>query len=318
MRDPAMLRCTSAQVWSRAVIENSSAGLVMLGNEVAVAVTGEEHHQSVLTRYPVAPGEQRFVAVELGWCTIRSGKYRGQQAVEVRLDGRRVGELTHLMSQRYGAMVGQILTHGGRPGCAAVIQRGERKLELVLRLPHVQAHAAVPAPRTGGSKFAPNSPVWIGAGVIAAVLLIGGLASGLGDDNASPATTSGSQLTTSTSAEPTTTTVAPTTTQPTTTAPAAVIPPAPAVPPVTTTKAPAPKTTTKTQAPPPPPPPTQQPPPPPASKCDPNYTGCVPVASDVDCAGGSGNGPAYVQGPVRVIGSDIYDLDRDHDGIACE
>jgi hypothetical protein len=43
-----------------------------------------------------------------------------------------------------------------------------------------------------------------------------------------------------------------------------------------------------------------------SSKCDSNCSGCVPVASDVDCAGGSGNGPAYVQGPIRVIGSDIY------------
>lgn len=54
------------------------------------------------------------------------------------------------------------------------------------------------------------------------------------------------------------------------------------------------------------------------SQCDPNYSGCVPIASDVDCAGGSGNGPAYVYGPVRVIGSDIYDLDRDGDGIGCD
>ena len=53
------------------------------------------------------------------------------------------------------------------------------------------------------------------------------------------------------------------------------------------------------------------------SNCDPNYTGCVPIASDVDCAGGSGNGPAYT-GTVRVIGSDIYDLDRDGNGLACE
>lgn len=52
--------------------------------------------------------------------------------------------------------------------------------------------------------------------------------------------------------------------------------------------------------------------------CDPNYTGCVPIASDVDCEGGSGNGPAYVAGPVEVIGSDIYRLDADHDGIGCE
>ena len=56
----------------------------------------------------------------------------------------------------------------------------------------------------------------------------------------------------------------------------------------------------------------------PSSECDPNYSGCVPIASDVDCAGGSGNGPAYVKGPVRVIGQDIYRLDRDRDGIGCE
>jgi resuscitation-promoting factor RpfB len=55
------------------------------------------------------------------------------------------------------------------------------------------------------------------------------------------------------------------------------------------------------------------------SNCDPNYSGaCVPIASDVDCAGGSGNGPAYVTGPVTVTGTDIYDLDRDGDGIGCE
>jgi hypothetical protein len=54
-------------------------------------------------------------------------------------------------------------------------------------------------------------------------------------------------------------------------------------------------------------------------QCDSNYSGaCVPIASDVDCAGGSGNGPAYVKGPVKVIGSDIYDLDRDNDGYGCE
>ncbi len=57
----------------------------------------------------------------------------------------------------------------------------------------------------------------------------------------------------------------------------------------------------------------------PARRCDPNYSGaCVPVASDVDCSGGSGNGPAYVDGPVRVVGSDIYDLDRDGDGVGCD
>lgn len=53
--------------------------------------------------------------------------------------------------------------------------------------------------------------------------------------------------------------------------------------------------------------------------CDPNYAGaCVPIASDVDCGGGSGNGPAYLYGTATVVGRDVYGLDRDGDGLACE
>lgn len=52
--------------------------------------------------------------------------------------------------------------------------------------------------------------------------------------------------------------------------------------------------------------------------CHPSYNPCVPVASDVDCAGGSGNGPAYVDGPINVVGPDVYQLDRDGDGIGCD
>ncbi len=82
--------------------------------------------------------------------------------------------------------------------------------------------------------------------------------------------------------------------------------------------APAPKPTTTTPK--PAPEPTQPAPPPAGCRvCDPNYSGgCVPIASDVDCAGGKGNGPAYVQGPVQVVGRDIYGLDADHDGVGCE
>jgi hypothetical protein len=39
--------------------------------------------------------------------------------------------------------------------------------------------------------------------------------------------------------------------------------------------------------------------------------------SDVDCRGGGGNGPYYV-GRVRVVGPDVFGLDRDGDGIGCE
>jgi hypothetical protein len=97
--------------------------------------------------------------------------------------------------------------------------------------------------------------------------------------------------------------VAPTTAAPTTTAPA----------PRSTTVKPTPaKTTPRTTA---PRPSTTTPKP----KCHPSYEGkCVPFASDVDCAGGSGNGPVYIEGPVRVVGPDVYDLDRDNDGWGCE
>jgi hypothetical protein len=57
-----------------------------------------------------------------------------------------------------------------------------------------------------------------------------------------------------------------------------------------------------------------------AKRCDPAYKGaCLnPNASDYDCAGGGGNGPYYVRGPIRVVGYDHFRLDADGDGIACE
>jgi hypothetical protein len=74
----------------------------------------------------------------------------------------------------------------------------------------------------------------------------------------------------------------------------------------------------------PPPPPTTAPPPPPtttpARNCDPSYPDvCLdPNAEDYDCAGGSGNGPRYVEGPIRVRPPDPFDLDREGDGWGCE
>lgn len=322
------------------MIENSSAGLEMLESEVTVTVTREEHHQSVLARYSVGAGAQRHVAVELGWCTISSGKYRGQPAVEVRLDGHRVGELTHAMSQRYGSLVSQVTFRGGKPGCAAVIQRSVKGLEILLRLPRhadgiVPPSAAASAPELASvtapmapvtapsvpprhrGVFSSHRPAWIAAAVIA-VLFIAILAS---NHDSSPTAKPQTQLNASITTPITTTVSAPAYTRPATASTVATAPePTTAQPPSPPTrKATTPQTVPAVPAPPPPPAPapaTEEPEPRPA--CDPNYSGCVPVASDVDCAGGSGDGPAYVRGPIRVTGSDIYDLDRDGDGTACE
>ncbi len=47
--------------------------------------------------------------------------------------------------------------------------------------------------------------------------------------------------------------------------------------------------------------------------------GCIRQGvGDYDCAGGSGNGPNYARGPVRVVGTDVYRLDSNHDGVGCQ
>lgn len=55
-------------------------------------------------------------------------------------------------------------------------------------------------------------------------------------------------------------------------------------------------------------------------RCDRNYEGaCLdPNASDYDCAGGEGDGPEYVEGPITVVGEDRFGLDSDGNGTACE
>jgi hypothetical protein len=124
-----------------ALIENSVAGLDMLPPGRGVTVTREQYHQAVLAAYaPGNHGHRRSVAVELAVCRISSGKYAGSPGIEVRLDGRRIGELTHTMSERYLPLVEQIITRGGRPGCEAAIHHGARGIEAELRLPAPREH----------------------------------------------------------------------------------------------------------------------------------------------------------------------------------
>jgi beta-lactam-binding protein with PASTA domain len=109
---------------------------------------------------------------------------------------------------------------------------------------------------------------------------------------------------------------------------AAVTAPAPApaaapvvkapVAPKVTAPAPAPKATT---APAPTAAPTTTATKPATSGCHPSYVGeCLPAnASDVDCFGQGGNGPVYAMTKnIHVVGPDVYDLDRDGNGLGCE
>lgn len=46
------------------------------------------------------------------------------------------------------------------------------------------------------------------------------------------------------------------------------------------------------------------------SGCNPNYSGCLSNGGDLDCPD--------IGHSVQVIGSDVYRLDRDRDGVGCE
>jgi hypothetical protein len=83
-------------------------------------------------------------------------------------------------------------------------------------------------------------------------------------------------------------------------------------PPTATTAPPAP-TTTVTSAPP---------------ACNANYGKCLSASGDYDCANiqdddpdwvaGEQNGPNFTAGPFTVTGTDVYGLDANHNGVACE
>ncbi len=70
-------------------------------------------------------------------------------------------------------------------------------------------------------------------------------------------------------------------------------------------------------------------PPPPATtvlataQCHTAYTvACIdPLATDVDCAGGEGDGPAFTTAtnfPLLNVANDPFGLDRDHNGLGCD
>lgn len=378
------------------VLGNNPGDLELLAAERTVTVTRAEHHQDVLA------GRRGRVAVAVRPCTIATGKHAGRRGVEVGLDGRRVGELTLLMAERYLPMIDEAAARGRRVGCEALLRPDHRGVQVELRLPAVDTnarpgHAAFPTtalpasvpsgaggpggstalagPRTRRSR---GRVMWAGAAAVGVLVFAAAIGNGAKTDipvaATAPVTTQAAEAVPAAEVSapiPTTTTSAPPTgaassraasPRPATSRPAtsrtaskatattrtstararagaaggaAVAPterttvvratPRPEVPlPPRSASArtgPTPPTRTTTTTTTEPEPTTTQPPPPPTRpRCDPNYSGaCVPIASDVDCLGGGGDGPEYVKGPVRIIGKDIYDLDRGGEpGVGCE
>lgn len=110
---------------------------VPLSPERITTVTGEEDHQEALREFaPSRAGAERRETATLAFCTIAKGKYAGLRAIEVRLGGKRVGQLTYAKSEQYGLLVRDALDAGKLPVCQAILSRTPQKgVQVQLMLP---------------------------------------------------------------------------------------------------------------------------------------------------------------------------------------
>ncbi|WP_409464056.1 HIRAN domain-containing protein [Amycolatopsis sp. GA6-003] len=119
-----------------AVVAEITASDVLLRNDWSCTVTKEEAHQDVLREYaPTGKRQYREVVASLGFCVIGTGKYRGREAIEVRLGGRRVGQLTYAMTERYRGIVDGFLKQNLEVTCEAFTVLTMRGVEVELRMP---------------------------------------------------------------------------------------------------------------------------------------------------------------------------------------
>lgn len=89
------------------------------------AAVGVRAYQDVLGRLCPEERIQRTLVATLDICTVTTGKYAGERTIEVRVNGHRVGQLSHIMSVRYGQRVADIVSAGKTPACRAVLSRGQ-------------------------------------------------------------------------------------------------------------------------------------------------------------------------------------------------
>ncbi|OLR90500.1 hypothetical protein [Actinokineospora bangkokensis] len=120
------------------VVAEGSNLRVLLWNERTCGVTREDEHQDALVDYAPFPGQQtREVIACLGFCRIDSGRYRGEEAIEVQLGGRRVGQLTYAMSLRYAQSLRRLLATGVEVTCSALTRSTRDGIRVDLLLPQL-------------------------------------------------------------------------------------------------------------------------------------------------------------------------------------
>lgn len=119
------------------LLENLEGEIDLLDPARQVTVTKEENHQTVLSRHHSPVRAFTRVAAQLVSSTVSGGKHKDSYAIEVRLDGNRVGELTAAMSARYQHLVVAAVKQSGHADCEALITHGTRGFQIDLRLPAV-------------------------------------------------------------------------------------------------------------------------------------------------------------------------------------
>lgn len=114
---------------------HETATSVTLASAWNCTVTGEEDHQDILAPFESSTGQAKPLKASLAFCTIVKGKYQGQRAIEVRLDERRVGQLTRAMTERYEAIIDDVHASGRTAQCDAWVVRTNRGLQVELGMP---------------------------------------------------------------------------------------------------------------------------------------------------------------------------------------
>jgi hypothetical protein len=122
---------------AEAFVTRAPEGSVPLSPEWSTTVTGEEDHQDVLRELaPAGTDPVRWETATLGFCPIAKGKYAGEQAIEVRLGGERVGQLTRAMSERYEKLVSDALDAGKTPICkASLFSTRDKGVQVQIMMP---------------------------------------------------------------------------------------------------------------------------------------------------------------------------------------
>jgi hypothetical protein len=160
----------------------STTGLHLLDAQTRVMLTGTPYHQDSLVWYtPADDGPPSQVLVELVPALLWSGDQAGWWGIEVRIDGYRVGELTHPEAGWYWPTVDRMLRSGRRPGAQAHVVLGETGLlEVELYLPVAVAPAAdapYPAAAPDAAPSRSGVPLWMGVAAAAlAVVMIASVA----------------------------------------------------------------------------------------------------------------------------------------------